>query len=277
MDSSNVVLAKPCLLNFKTPDAQGKVFKALSKIIKANFTKASFIITEAGIFLQENNGGKTPNDPVTAILEIVLRREKFDLFTIPHIEGSGYICLGFATLDFKTAMERVSKTDSVRMYVLQENPSLLYFDILDSKGVNISTRYITLIQTEIGHVTPPEYEEHLPVANVKMSEFKRSTTEASKISKTKIRVSTQKTGMMFESIGSSMRAFRDPFGSWVDGAPLVFSEELSTARIHSFSEISATNIERIRIYSEEEKPIKFQCDAGHLGTVSLYLQPDLPN
>lgn len=275
MDSSNVVLAKPCLLNFQIPEAQGKVFKAISKIVKANFTKASFIVTQSGIFLQENNGGKTKNDPVTAILEIILKREKFDLFVIPQIEGGGYLCLGFTTLDFKTAMERVTKTDSLRMYVLQENPSLLYFDILDSKGVNTSTRFITLIQTEIGHVVPPEYEDHLPVANVKMSEFKRSTTEASKTSKAKIRVSAQKTGVLFESVGSTIRGVKDPFGTWMEGNPLIFSEELSTARIHSFAEMSATNVERIRIYSEEGKPIKLQADAGALGTVNLYLQPDL--
>lgn len=256
------------LVEFHTED--GMVFKCLSKVLQKNFTNATFMVTEKGIFLQENT------EKALVMLECMLKKENFLKYDIPRFETPGsVICLGFSTKDFKEAVDRIMKTDEYKMYILQSNYSILHIEITNpSKGSKIY-KYITLKKTEISPVVSADYNDHEPTAVVRAAQFKKATTDANKNSKNRIKIRAQQKGVLLEGTTSQIRGFREVFGDWTDGQNEIYSEYLSTPKLHSFSDMAAA-AKTIQIYAcADDRPLKISCAAGRLGTVSYYLQPDV--
>lgn len=265
----DVVTGSQTLVEFRTDRA--KVFQAIAKILEKNFIEATFMVTEHGIFLQESNS--TGDGTASIIFEVMLRRQKFLVYTVPIVESpDATVCLGFSTSDFKNALDRIIKTDSFRMYVLASDPEILHLEIISSAG-NRTEKFITLRKTTVGQVIPPNYNDHIPTVVIQPSPFRKATTDANKNSKTQVKISAQTHGLRIEGTGSQIRGLKDTFGKWVDGQPEIYNELISTQKLHSFSEIAVSNIaETIQIYaSGDGRPLKLSADAGSLGTVSMYL------
>lgn len=255
---------------------EARVLKAIAKILEKNFTMATLIVTEQGMFLQENNGDPDKNDPVTVILEVLLKRQKFLRYTIPIIEPpGGELCLGFSTSDLAVQLGGVRKTDQMRMYIIAAVPNILHFEITNLRSTSRSTKSVTLCTTKIGRVVTPPYADHIPTVVVEAASFKQTTTHANKNSKARILISAQDRGIKMES-PPQIRPFSDYFGQWVPDGEVFYQEWLSTARFHSFSEIATANIAKaVQIYAcRDGKPLKLTADAGDLGTISMYLQPE---
>lgn len=255
------------ILYFHTDN--GMVFKCLSKILNKNFIDAAFMITQRGIFLQEN----TENHSV--MIECLLKSEKFLNRMIPTFEDpDAAISLGFSAKDFKEAVDRIMKTDQLKMYVKESNYSLLHIEISNpSKGTKIF-KYITLKKTNPSSVISQNYDDHNPTAVIMASQFKKATTDANKSSKTSIRIRAQQTGILMEGTASNISGFREMFGNWIDGAPEIYDEFLSTAKLHSFSDVAPV-AKTIQIYAcDDDRPLKISAAVGELGTISFYIQPD---
>lgn len=245
------------------------VFKAMSKVLASNFIDATFLITEAGIFIQECSGGGS------IIFEAVLRRNAFLGWRLPQINQAGSIlCIGFSTADLKTALDRITKTDSFRMYVTSQQPEILRMEITTRLGVK-TEKFITTKKTNLADLIPPSYDGLSPTVVVQSGSFKKTTTDANKNSKPKIRVMAQLTGLIIEGTGSQLRGLKDNYGEWDPKGSILYSEEISTQKFHSFSEMAVQTISKnIQIYAGDVNPLRLRADAGSLGSVSMYLQPD---
>jgi hypothetical protein len=249
---------------------EAMVFKCLSKHLHKNYIDATFMITEHGIFLQENT------DKGLVMTECMFKIEKFLYRKIPEFEEKGsIISLGFSTKDLKDALDRIAKTDHIRFYVLVSNYNVLHFEITSpSKGTNIY-KFITLKKTSISNITSPNYTDHQPTAVIQGSHFKKATTDAYKNSKTTVRIRAQEFGVLMEGTGSAMRGFSEIFGQWRPGMPEIYNEMLSTPKIHSFSDIAPV-AKRVQIYAcADDRPLKIMADLGGIGSISFYLQPDV--
>lgn len=245
------------------------VFKAISKVLASNFIDATFMITEAGIFIQECAGSGS------IIFEAVLRRMAFLGWKLPQINQPGSIlCIGFSTADLKTALDRITKTDSFRMYVDSHQPEIIRMEITTRLGAK-TEKYITRKKTKLAELIPPSYDGFNPTVVIQSTSFKKTTTDANKNSKAKIRITAQGYGMVIEGTGSQLRGLKDNWGQWDPKGTIVYSEEISTQKFHSFSELAVQTISKnIQIYAGEINPLRLRADAGSLGSVSMYLQPD---
>jgi hypothetical protein len=268
------------LLDFRMEE--GRIMKTVARILEQNFVNATLIVTELGIFVQENNGDKEMNIPCTIILEVFLKRQFFNYWLMPRIEPSaenqapGEICLGISTSDLKKALHQVNKTDSLRVYVLASDHSKLYFDITKSSGGMSSTKWVTLVDNPIGRIVPPTYKDHRPTVVVSAQDYKRITTDANLNSKQKVKFSAQENGILIEGTSSSIRGLRHCIGEWDDSKDIIYSAKLSTQRLHSFSQVSVNNIAKtIQIYvCNNGNPVKLSCQALSLGTISMYIQEE---
>lgn len=265
------------MLDIATPE--GKVFKCISKILKANFSEASFIVTDTGIFVQENNGDiKNPKDPVTVVVEVFLKKEKFSRYRIPKIDGNGVICLGFSTTDLKDILDRVNKTDQLKIYMYSSCHTKIHFDIVGKKDT-VSTKFLALVKRNLGEVIPPLYVESNPTAVIDSRAYRSTIVDIWKTSKINICIIAQEKAISIEGTGSEIKGQKDVFGTWIQGEPTIYNETLSTSRFHAFSEVSACSISTmIRIYAcPNGDPLRISADAGSLGAISMYVQPPPPS
>lgn len=245
------------------------VMKSLSKLLSKSFLDATFIVSPQGIFCQESL------DDMTLVVEVVLRSQKFLRYRMPTIDREGSVlCLGFSVEDLKNALDRITKTDHFRMYILASEPHVLHMEITNEAKKSTTRKFITLKSTKLSDVIPPTYVDHQPTVVVACTQFKKATSDAYKNSKVKIRVCAQKNGCTIEGTSSQIRGNQDLFGTWDDKGSVVYDEIISTKKFHSFSEMAIISVTKtIQIYACESTPLRLNADAGTLGRVSLYIQP----
>lgn len=270
--AQNTVAAKPSgpamFLEISTTDSI--VFKCLAKLLLKNFMDSTFMVTDRGIFIQEGKEGGA------VLIECILNRNKFDSFIIPKFQNNNQvIILGFSTKELQQALDGIIKTDHIRMYILQERTDILCFEITNPTKKKNSTKFISLKKTTICDVVSSNYDDHIPTAVPISAQFKRAMTDANKCSKQKVRIRAQETGVVMEpSKESQISGFKETWGTWVEGAPVIYDTELSTNKLHAIGDLAPIT-KLIRIYAcPDDRPLKIMVDACGLGTISIYLQPE---
>jgi len=261
----------PMFLNIHTSDSI--VFKCLSKLLLKNFTEATFMVTEQGIFVQENK------EDDTVLIESFLRRDKFDGYIIPKFQNEGQvIIMGFSTKELQQALDGITKTDRIRMYILMDRTDTLCFEITNEAKKKNSSKFILLKKTNICNTTSPAYDDYKPTAVVDSVQFKRAMTDANKSSKQHVRIRAQESGaVMTAPKESQISNFREIWGNWVEDmvTPVFYDKELSTSRLHGIGDLAPLT-KLVRIYAcSDGRPLKLMVDACGLGTISIYLQPDV--
>lgn len=246
------------------------VFKCLSKLLLKNFMDATFMVTDRGIFIQEGEEGGA------VLIECILNRNKFDSFIIPKFQNKNQvIILGFSTKELQQALDSISKTDHIRIYILQERTDILCFEMTNPTKKKNSTKFISLKKTNICDVVSSNYDDHIPTASPISALFKRALTDANKCSKQKVRIIAQDAAVvMVPSKESQISNFKEMWGTWIEGAPVIYDTELSTSKLHAIGDLAPIT-KLIRIYAcPDDRPLKIMVDACGLGTISIYLQPE---
>lgn len=268
-------------LNISTQNAM--VFKCLAKLLFRNFLTASFIINEYGLFVQES----TQNECV--LVESLFRRDDFLQFNIPVFQNpNDIILLGFSTKEMDTALGGITITDHCRLYVLTNDPSILYIHITNpSKGKN-SLKSVRLMKTEISKLLSNSYKDHMPTALIASAQFKKGMAEAKKALKEaqKARIRAQccvTNGIMITGAivtppeDFQIGGFAETWGNYVQGQPDIYDENISISKLSSIGEMAqVTKI--IKLYVCDGRPLKFSMNVGcgnhTLGVVSIYLNPE---
>jgi hypothetical protein len=248
-----------------------QVFKSVSKTLYKYFTDSTFMINSQGIYIQE---GK---EDMSVLFESFFRKEQFDKFIIPKFEDpNATIILGFSTKEMEKALEGVTKTDNLRIYVRTDDTNNLHLHITnESKGKN-SYKFIRLKKTKICNIISLSYKDSDPTAVVHGPQYKKGMTEINKAaSKIKVRLRAQENGMIVVPPDNvQISAFREVWGNYIDGQQDIYDEQISTAKLHAVSELASIT-KNIKIYAcGDGKPLKIALNAGQLGTIAIYLQPD---
>lgn len=253
----------------------GKVLKAISNILHANFTSATIIIMEQGIFIQESYGR-------TMIFECKLERDKFLTYKIPELknedgEGSQIFTIGFTTKHFKEALDKIGVSDSVEVNLHPSNFEVCNIKIF--KGpTSIVEKSFSLIKTTIGDIVPPIYVEHIPTCTVLASDFKSAVGSIKKSKNAMVVVNAQKQGIRIKDINSSISTNGCILGEWDQNFPPICSYTLPLTRLASFVEInSISNKETIRIYAFPNIALRLSASASTLGVINIYLDSTVPN
>lgn len=260
---------KPVLL-FKTN--HGKVFKALGSILNTNFTTATMIVVDQGIFIQEAY-------EKSMIFECKLNRDKFLAYKIPEVkpskdgeESAGtFLVIGFDTSDFKSAMDKIGAPDIVEISLHPSNMEVCNVRI--SKGQNsVLEKKFALVKTSIGDVVPPVYVDHLPTVTMPAAEFKTAVSSISRSKNSTITIDAQKEGISIKDSNSNISSNGCILGTWDPSQPILCSFCISLSRFHSFVEVhSISTKQTIRIYALPNLPLRLSADAGNLGTINMYL------
>lgn len=256
------------LLSIKTN--QGRVFKAIASILASNFNKASLIMVEQGVFIQE-----AADENV--IFECKLDRNKFLDFQIPEIKSeeenpNDFIVLGFFTDQFKAATEKIGASDSVELFLHPSNTEVCNIKIIKGTSSTLE-RSFSLTQTTIGAVVPPIYVDHIPTTTILASEYKINLSGITKKKSIIITVLAQTEGVSLKDENSKISAGGCTLGKWDPTKPTICTFHIPFARLSSFSEISSTGKDStIRIYAFPNLPLRLASDAGKLGTINMYFK-----
>lgn len=220
----------------------------------------------SGIYLSENT------EEGNVLIECFLNAQQFLTFNIPQFEDpSSTISLGFSTKEFLQATEGITKTDDFKMYVLAHNTNMLCLDITNAAKKKRSQKFISLKKTTLGNITSPSYNDYKPTATVLASQFKKAVVDAKKVSKQMVRIKAQENGAIMESAASQIGGFKENWGTWIEGVPPIYNECITTTRLHAITELAQIT-KTIRIYCcADDRPLKISANAGHLGTICIYL------
>jgi|SRR5579885_847059 len=250
---------------------ESQVFKSISKALHKYFNEAAFMITNAGIFLQESKAD------ASILLEFFLKREQFDRFIIPKFEdANSTIILGFSTKEMQKALEGITKTDCLKIYIRTDDINNLHMHITNPTRGKNSFKFVRLRKTNICNTLSPSYNDNTPTAVVNGAQYKKGMTEINKAaSKTKIRLRAQPEGaIIVPPEGAQISGFREVWGNYIEGQPDIYDEQLSVTKLHVISELACIT-KLVKIYAcEDDRPLKISLNAGQLGQISVYLQPD---
>lgn len=258
-------ISQPCsFLELHTDEAI--VFKSISKVLHKNFIDTTLLINQFGIYISENT------DDAKVLIECILNAEYFTKFMIPQLEEGQTIRLGLSTTDFCQATSGITKTDKLKISVIENDYNTLCIQILNPDRGKKVHKFIKLKQVEIKDLCAPQYNNHLPTATIVSSQFKRAMVDANKVSKQKVRIRAQKKGALMENSESQIASFREEWGEWVEGEEVIFDKYLITKRLHSITELSQIT-KNVRIYAtaDDSIPMKLSCHAGGLGFIYIYL------
>lgn len=263
---------KPASPYFLYLETSAMPFKCLSKTLDANFQYACMMVATMGVMIQES----TQNN--ATMFECFLQRQKFRQFHIPvFADPASVILLGFKVKDFVEQMENVTKTDTIKVFVLESSRETLHFQIEKKGAGGTSNKFISLCRTPISEIISAKYPDHIPTANIQGTRFSSVCTQANKHSKDTVFVQAQAQGIAISSTKSNLKGFRETFGQWVEGAPIVYEGVISTARFSSFSNMAKVS-NNVRLYACQDGgggylPLKLVADVSDLGSCSLYLSP----
>lgn len=268
-------LNKP-LIHFKTNT--GKVFRHIANMLHSNFTTATMIIVEQGIFIQEAY-------EKNVIFECRLESDKFLTYKIPEIkkkkegeeeDSPSFLVIGFNTLNFKKSLEKVGVSDTLDIYIHPSNTSIC--NVRVSKGATASLeKTFSLVKTSICEVVPPPYIDYLPTTTVLGSVFKAGIGSITKSKNTIVLVSAQKNAVSIKDQSSKISQDGCKLGTWDENAPIICSYNISLTRLASFVEVhSISTKETIRIYALPNLPLRLAANAGGLGVINMYFDSIQP-
>lgn len=257
---------KPVLL-IKTN--HGRVIHALSVILAANFQSATMIVLDEGIFIQESHDS-------TMIFECKLHRDRFLTYQIPKISNSeenpSYITIGFSTADFKTAADKIGKTDTVEISIHPSNLDRCKITTTKGNSTNILEKSFNLIKTSIGDVVPPIYQDHIPTVTILVASFKSVFSAFKKSKNALVVISAQKEAISINDEQSQIINSGGKFGNWDPKAPILCSFTVPLIRIQSFGEVNLINgKDTIRVYAIPGVPLRLSANVASLGIVNMYL------
>lgn len=261
-------LNKP-LIHFKTNI--GKVFRHIANMLHSNFTTATMIIVEQGIFIQEAY-------ETSVIFECKLESDKFLIYNIPEIkkkendedENPAFLVIGFNTQNFKKSLEKVGVSDTLEIYIHPSNTAVCNVKI--SKGSTASLEQtFSLVKTSICDVVPPPYVDYLPTTTVLASEFKAAIGGITKSKQSVVLVSAQKSAIFIKDQTSQISQNGCKLGAWDEHAPILCSYNISLTRLASFVEVNSISPkETIRIYALPNLALRLAANAGGLGVINMY-------
>lgn len=261
--------------------------------LRQTCTTVNMVFTPENIYIKEEDTSST------ILVDCEIRMEditdyKYDV----HDEDGNLIPMifcGFNTMDMQKATKGAGKKDGVKMFIREGDPNI-YIELLHTSmetGNSMGLKFVPIMVREPIPFNTIPYESQHPNARPPIAQFSKFCSEIHSMKCTKVTVIAFENGILIQGYENKFVRSVQSFGTVPNSAKINkgnfhsankprlnirFPEEKSRITIETliiktmakFNNLCPTGV--IKIYVEENKPLKIVSGIGCYGSITLYVK-----
>ena len=246
--------------NFYAKTNEGYTIKILAELLQNIIKTASFRVTHQGIFLRMFDSREC------ILVDVELHSDKFHKYELEEEFN-----IGINLIHFYRMLKSIKKKDELALYTIDGEPDLLYIEVYpkDHEGMSRSVIHAEFLQC-VDITLPTEYTNPVIIPSDK---YQRTIKEMINLGDGSIDILMKKYFLKISCESNQIYQSSVFFGDVSDESPDRFHQKFHNEFFTRTIKLTGLSSE-IYVYGDIGLPLKLKTNAGHVGNVSIYINPN---